>query len=94
MTVQNIFGDLGVKKYDFHDCIIGHLHTDSVVNLYNGGRMYVNGSLIGTSEFSLYNVKSVSKIVQIMIVVNSYHNVHALLPLYGEWSNGKVINDE
>lgn len=78
----------------FSDVCIGHLHSNAIVSLFNGGNMYVNGSIIGTSEYSLYQMKSVSKIVQNMIVVNNFGNVHCYIPLYGEWSDhSKIKND-
>lgn len=89
--IKDALNKQGIYENQFQDICCGHLHTDAVVNLYNGGKIYMNASLVGTSEFSLFNVKAVSKIIQTMIVVNSYSNVHAVLPIYGEWGNEKHI---
>jgi hypothetical protein len=83
-----MYGTLSQIGFDpsliyFEDCLIGHLHSDASVNMFNGGKMYINGCVIGSSEMSIYGCKSISKIVQNMLIVNSYKNVHAIIPIYG-----------
>jgi predicted phosphodiesterase len=66
--------DLG--KDDFSDILMGHLHCSSKVKIPSGN-LYINGSVIGTDELSLFKMKSVAESEQTLLIV----------------CKGKVINE-
>lgn len=53
----------------FDSILMGHLHTTGEINLFNGGTLYLNASVIGTSEFGLYNVRAVGKVEQTLLIL-------------------------
>lgn len=57
-----------VVRDSFSDVLMGHLHCSSRVKL-PAGNLYINGSIIGTGEFSLFKMKSISEPEQLMLVV-------------------------
>ena len=68
----------------FNNIIMGHLHSTASVSLFQGGVLFINGCLIGTNEFSLHKMKSIAKVEQTMLIVNSKGRVINNITLFGE----------
>jgi len=73
MSSAKIYGALhqiGVNgDLSFQDIMIGHLHSTGAFTMFNGGKFFLNGSIIGTNEFSLYKIRSIAKIEQTMLII-------------------------
>lgn len=73
MSSAKLFGALQqvgfVDEDRVDDIMIGHLHTTGSFTMFNGGKFFLNGCIVGTSEFSLYKIRSVAKIEQTMLIV-------------------------
>lgn len=68
--MYGVLHQIGFKSDQvFDDIQIGHLHSTASVPLFNGNTCRINGSIIGTNEFSLHRIKSVAKVEQTMMVV-------------------------
>ncbi len=66
-----LYGALNIaENIHFHNAIIGHFHTSASVPLFNGGKLWINASLIGATEFSLMKIKMVSQIQQLLLIIN------------------------
>jgi len=82
--MHGIFQQIGVSEEDvFQDIFIGHLHNTYSFTIFNGGKLYGNGCIIGTNEYSLYKIRTVSKIEQTMLVVEDGYVSNELI-LEGE----------
>lgn len=67
-----VLHQIGVNKNETMDDIcIGHLHSTGKLGIFTGGSLFVNGSLVGTDEFSLNKMRSIAKIEQTMLIVNN-----------------------
>lgn len=58
-----------ILTINFQNIIIGHLHAFSFIPIFQGGHILINASLIGTGEFSLNKIRTVSSIEQSMAVL-------------------------
>lgn len=70
--MYGVLEQIGYKNENhkpFQDILIAHLHTTAKVGMFNGGNLFINGSVIGTNEFSLNKIKSVAKIEQTLLIV-------------------------
>jgi len=66
-----LYGALNIaENVHFHNAIIGHFHTSASVPLFNGGKLFINSSLVGATEFSLMKIKMVSTIYQLMLIID------------------------
>lgn len=57
------------ESVTFDSIIMGHLHFTGEINLFNGGTLYMNASVIGTSEYGLYNVRAIGKVEQTLLIL-------------------------
>lgn len=75
MSASKLYGVLHQIDIDsdtkFDSILCGHLHTSTRIPLFNGGSCWVNGCGIGTNEFSLVKMKSVAKLEQLMLIIDS-----------------------
>jgi UDP-2,3-diacylglucosamine pyrophosphatase LpxH len=58
-----------ISVTNFNSIIMGHLHAFSFIPIFQGGHILINASLIGTGEFSLNKIRTVSSIEQSMAVI-------------------------
>jgi len=58
-----------ISVTNFNSIIMGHLHAFSFIPIFQGGHILINASLIGTGEFSLNRIRTVSSIEQCMAVL-------------------------
>ena len=58
-----------ISVTNFNSIMMGHLHAFSFIPIFQGGHILINASLIGTSEFSLNKIKTVSSIEQCMAIL-------------------------
>ena len=66
-----VLAQLGITESLLFDHILmGHLHSTAKIPLFNGGICYVNGSVIGTNEYSLFKMRSVAKQEQLLLVLD------------------------
>ena len=71
-----------LQHLNFSDILCGHLHCTSKVKTPIGN-IYINGSLIGVSDFALYNMKVVGYPEQTMLICeNGYVNAELVLRGY------------
>lgn len=66
----------------FQDILMAHLHTSARVKITSGS-LYINGAVIGTSDFSLYKMNAISKPEQTMLFVDNGHVINEII-LRGE----------
>lgn len=84
-NAAKLFGALiksGINETNFSNIFCGHLHSFSFIPLFQGGHVLINASLIGTNEFSLNKIKTVSSIEQSMVVLteNGIESAIRLVP--------------
>lgn len=71
-----------LQHLNFSDILCGHLHCTSKVKTPIGN-IYINGSLIGVSDFALYNMKVIGYPEQTMLICeNGYVNAELVLRGY------------
>lgn len=76
MSSAKFYGILEQNKIElsnekpFQDILMGHLHSTTKFGIFNGGMLYINGCVVGISEYSLFKVKGISKIEQTMLFVS------------------------
>ena len=58
-----------VTATNFNSIIMGHLHSFSFIPIFQGGHVLINSSLIGTNEYALNKIRTVSSIEQSMCVM-------------------------
>jgi UDP-2,3-diacylglucosamine pyrophosphatase LpxH len=58
-----------INETRFNSIIIGHLHSFSFIPIFQGGHILINASLIGTGEYALNKIRTVSSIEQSMAVI-------------------------
>jgi len=68
-------------RYDH--VIIGHFHTKAIIPLFQGGMLFINPSLIGTTEFSLSKIKSNAEVSQLMLVLNEDSDIEGIINIKG-----------
>lgn len=71
MNSAKMFGALyttGDESQQFVDILQGHLHVSGRVKITTGN-LYINGSVIGTGEYGLYKLRSVSEPEQTLLLV-------------------------
>jgi hypothetical protein len=71
-SAAKLYGALekvNINTTNFHSIIIGHLHAFSFIPIFQSGHILINASLIGTGEYSLNKIRTVSSIEQSMCVM-------------------------
>ena len=62
----------------FQDILLAHLHTSGRVKT-TVGNLYINGSVIGSGEFGLYKMRSVSEPEQLLLFVEDGHITNEII---------------
>jgi hypothetical protein len=87
MSSAKLFGALessGVTETNFKNILIGHFHSTAVIPLFNSGSLIINGTLLGTNEFSLNVMKCNSNIEQLMLIIkNDNKEIESIIRLQG-----------
>ena len=70
--MHGVLQQIGVEEgTQFNHILVGHFHSTAKIPLFNGGVLFLNGSIIGTGEFSLYKMKSVAKKEQTLLILDN-----------------------
>jgi predicted phosphodiesterase len=88
MSAAKLYGALLQSEVEedttslFQDILMAHLHTSARVKI-TSGNLYINGAIIGTSDFSLYKMNAISKPEQTMLFVDEGYVINEII-LRGE----------